>query len=110
MVATTLGNSWGIPIGSEVRTADGEHLGTVVEGDAYELVVERGWFFVHDYQISLSDVDRFEEGILILRLTKAEVEQEGDADPAPPTCAECGGTISQDDIVCPHCGVSLVGG
>jgi YHS domain-containing protein len=26
------------------------------------------------------------------------------------TCAECGGVISQEDLVCPHCGISLVAG
>ncbi len=25
-------------------------------------------------------------------------------------CPKCGGAIEQDDIVCPHCGVSLVAG
>ncbi len=28
----------------------------------------------------------------------------------PPRCAACGGTISQEDLVCPHCGVSLAAG
>jgi YHS domain-containing protein len=26
------------------------------------------------------------------------------------TCAECGGVISQEDLVCPHCGISLAAG
>lgn len=30
--------------------------------------------------------------------------------PSPPRCGACGGVISQDDLVCPHCGESLVGG
>lgn len=40
--------------------------------------------------------------------------------PAPPerpvgedlerACPECGGTIRVDDVICPHCGVPLVGG
>ena len=30
--------------------------------------------------------------------------------PPVATCAECGGTIEQEDLVCPHCGMSLVGG
>jgi hypothetical protein len=77
MVSAAIDQSWGIPVGTEVYTSDGEHLGSVVEGDAYELVVERGWFFVHEYQIRLADVDRFDEGTLILRLTKAQVEHQG---------------------------------
>ena len=60
--------------------SDGEHLGSVVDGDAYELIVERRWFFVHDYQIPLSAVDRFEEGRLFLSLTKEQVEQERSGD------------------------------
>jgi hypothetical protein len=74
MVSAAIDESWGIPVGTEVYTSDGEHLGSVVEGDAYELIVERGWFFVHEYQIQLADVDRFEDGRLVLRLTKADVE------------------------------------
>ncbi len=27
-----------------------------------------------------------------------------------PTCALCGGKIGPDDVVCPHCGESLVAG
>lgn len=27
-----------------------------------------------------------------------------------PSCAVCGAAISQDDIVCPNCGTSLVAG
>lgn len=27
-----------------------------------------------------------------------------------PVCANCGGAISADDLVCPHCGISLVSG
>lgn len=74
MVATTMDESWGIPVGAEVYTSDGEHLSAVVAGDSYELVVERGFFIVHDYQIKLSDVERFEESRLFLRLTKEQVE------------------------------------
>lgn len=74
MVATTMDESWSIPVGAEVYTADGEHLGAVAAGDSYELVVERGFFIVHDYQIKLSDVERFEESGLFLRFTKEQVE------------------------------------
>ena len=76
MSVATMDESWGIPIGTDVYTADGEHLGSVVEGDSYELVVERGFFFIHHYQIKLSDVDRFEDGKLFLSLTREQVEQE----------------------------------
>lgn len=76
MSVATMDESWGIPIGTDVYTSDREHLGSVVEGDSYELVVERGFFFIHDYQIKLSDVDRFEDGTLHLSLTREQVERE----------------------------------
>jgi rubrerythrin len=31
-------------------------------------------------------------------------------DPGEPRCAECGGLITQSDVVCPHCGISLAAG
>lgn len=76
MVATIMDESWGIPLGTEVYTVDGEHLGSIVDGDSYELVVERGFFILHDYQIKLSDVDRFEDGKVFLTLTKEQAERE----------------------------------
>jgi len=30
--------------------------------------------------------------------------------PERTVCPECGGEISQADLVCPHCGISLVAG
>ena len=42
MVVATMDESWGIPIGTDVYTAEGEHLGSVVEGDSYDLLVEHG--------------------------------------------------------------------
>lgn len=76
MVSTVIDESWGIPVGTDVYTSDGEHLGSVVDGDAYELVVERGWFFVHDYQIQISAVDHLDDGKIFLSLTKEQVELE----------------------------------
>lgn len=34
--------------------------------------------------------------------------QDGITEPA--RCANCGGEISQDDLECPHCGISLAAG
>lgn len=76
LTPATAGESWGFPLGTEVYTVDGEHFGSVVEGDSYELVVERGFFILHDYQIKLSDVDRFEDGKVFLTLTKEQVVHE----------------------------------
>ncbi len=78
MIAITLdgqrdaGN--GIPIGTEVFTADGAHLGSVVAGDAYDLVVEQGWFLVRDYQVHLSDIAGMENGKLVLSITKVQAD------------------------------------
>ena len=53
----------------------------------------------HDPQISLADGTDSPEGDEALL-----------QDPGEPRCIECGGLISQSDVVCPHCGVSLVAG
>lgn len=41
--------------------ADGEHLGSIVKGESYTLVVEKGFFFVHDYRLPLSAIGGYEE-------------------------------------------------
>ena len=80
MIATTMDSpgdgTSGIRLGTDVFSADGAHLGSVVAGVAYALVVEEGWFLVRDYQVHLSDVARVEDGQLVLSLTKTEVEQQ----------------------------------
>ena len=42
--------------------------------------------------------------------SKEDRSQPGVADPEPPRCGNCNGVISQEDVICPHCGVSLAGG
>ena len=42
-------------------------------------------------------------------LFEADPEQYS-ASPSLPACANCGGSISQEDIVCPHCGIPLAAG
>jgi hypothetical protein len=73
MVATTFDPDWSIPIGTKVYTADGAYLGSVIDGDAYELVVQRGFLRVHDYEIPLAAFDRLEDGRLILKLSMNQV-------------------------------------
>jgi len=75
MGATTLDAGWDIPIGAHVFTADGRKLGVVAGADAYELVVEDGLFLRRTYAVRLSDVDRYEEGALILSLMMEEIAQ-----------------------------------
>lgn len=69
--ATTGG--WGIPVGTPVYDVAREKVGTVVDADAYDLVVERGFFFVHSYPVRLSDVERYEHGALYLKVTKDQI-------------------------------------
>lgn len=73
----TAEGGWGIPIGTPVFDAAGEKLGTVREADVYALVVERGFFFVTDHEIALDEVDRLEDGKLVLKRTKAQLLGDG---------------------------------
>ncbi len=73
MGATTLDAGWDIPIGIHVFTIDGRKLGVVTEADAYELVVEDGFLLRRTYAVRLADVDRYEDGALILSLTMDEI-------------------------------------
>jgi hypothetical protein len=74
VVATTLDDTF-IPRGTPVYSSDGEKLGVMTNADPYEMVIEHGVFFVQHYHVRLSDVDRYNDGKLILRLTKAQVEE-----------------------------------
>lgn len=74
MVATNLNGSWDIPIGIPVYTADGRRLGVVTEADAYGLLVEDGLLVHHTYTLQLSDVARYEDGTLILKLPMEQIE------------------------------------
>lgn len=75
MVATTIDDSFGIPRGTPVYSSDGEKLGVLATADPDEMVIEHGVFFARHYQVRLSDVDRYDEGKLVLRLTKVQVEE-----------------------------------
>lgn len=68
--------SWEIPLGAPVVTADGRRLGVVTDADAWELLVEDGFFVHHAYALSLIDVAEVEGGTLHLKLTAEEaIEQ-----------------------------------
>lgn len=73
---SALGDSWEIPIGAPVISADGRRLGVVTQADAYELLVEDGFFVRHAYALNLIDVAGVERGSLRLKLTAEEaIEQ-----------------------------------
>lgn len=42
--------------------------------------------------------------------TSPDPRPAGEQETGEPVCAACGGVISVDDLVCPHCGISLVSG
>ena len=61
---------WSIPNGTPVHDVNGTKIGTVCDADIDTLVVTYGRFFVHEITIDMADVDRVEEGRLILKVTK----------------------------------------
>ena len=75
MVARTQDDSWDIPIGSVVYTADGRKLGKVTGGDIYGLRVEDGFVFPRAYHVRLSDVERYEDGTLLLNRMMEDLEE-----------------------------------
>ena len=77
MAAITMTDTtWDIPIGAPVVTADGERLGVLKQADAWELLVESGLFFRHTYALNLFDVDRYDNGVLLLKLTADEIAEQ----------------------------------
>ena len=74
MVATTFDGDGGIPVGAPVYTVDGERLGYVVDGDAYQMEVGDGFLFQTTYVIELCDVECYVDGALRLKLTMDQVE------------------------------------
>lgn len=67
---------WQIPLGAPVSDAAGEKLGSVRAADAYALIVGQGVRFVTEWEIPLHEVEPYEDGRLILKRTKAELQQE----------------------------------
>lgn len=64
---------WGIPLGTPVVDAAGERLGMLRAADPWVLAVERGIFFPGEYAIAMAEVDRYEDGALILKRTKQDL-------------------------------------
>jgi hypothetical protein len=74
MIATPLNDTWDVPIGAPVDTADGQRLGYILSGDTEQLEVGGGFLFTHTYTILLSDVDRYEDGVVLVVLTMEQAE------------------------------------
>lgn len=75
---TAAAGEWDLLIGAPVYDAAAEKLGTVRFADAYALLVAREFSFGTDYEIPLAEVDRYEEGRLILKRTKTECHVDAD--------------------------------
>lgn len=66
-------DSWDLVIGAPVHDAAGTKLGTVRHADADAFVVGRGVLFGPDWELSLEEVDHYEDGGLILKHTAGEL-------------------------------------
>jgi hypothetical protein len=71
--AMMAGSVYGVLIGASVVDAVGKPVGRVRWADAQALTVDRGWLLPVQTQIPLNEVDRYQDGRLILKRTKAEV-------------------------------------
>lgn len=75
MVTTTFDGEQEIPIGAPVFTTDGERVGYVLGGDAYQLFIGEGFLFRHNYAVDLADIEPSRDEHLVLKLTKAQFEE-----------------------------------
>jgi hypothetical protein len=75
VVATTLEGGRDVPIGVPVFTADERRLGYVVGVRPWQLVVGDGFLFRRRYAVELCDVERYEDGVLRLKHTMAQVDE-----------------------------------
>ena len=78
MVTAALTDTWGIPKRTPVIDVAGERIGSVIDADVYAVVVERGFFFPSEHLVPFADVDRYEDGKLFLKVSKAQVLSEHD--------------------------------
>lgn len=90
MVTITMDGQWdagtGIPIGTEVFSADGARLGSVVGAGAYGLMVEQGWFLVRDYQAHVRSIQddsftRTHTSLLSFQWTRVQLDRCSTAEP-----------------------------
>lgn len=72
-VRWTLESAWTIPNGIPVHDVNGARIGKVCDADIDALVVTHGRIFVQEVAIDMADVDRVEEGRLVLKVTKDAV-------------------------------------
>jgi len=75
--AWNLDVAWSIPNGTPVHDCAGVRIGAVCDAEIDALIVARGRFFIHEYAVAMTDVDRMEQGRLVLRVTKDAVLNSG---------------------------------
>lgn len=61
-----------IPRGAEVTDSTGERLGAVIAASPEYIVVEQGFFFSTDFYIPRSVIEKIEDAIIRLRVTKQD--------------------------------------
>lgn len=75
-----------------------------------------GWSDVHSQPAGFGRLAFGQEVHMITALEAGRQASGTSPEPDPiepdedPVCANCGGAISADDQVCPHCGINLVSG
>lgn len=80
-----------IPEGAEVMDAEGERLGGVIAASLDYIVVEQGFFFPTDFYIPRTVIDKIEDAIIHLTITKQQALTAGwtldrtHRDPTPET-------------------------
>ena len=61
-----------IPRGAEVTDSAGERMGAVIAASPDYIVVEQGFFFSTDFYIPRSVIEKIEDAIVHLRITKQD--------------------------------------
>lgn len=66
-----------IPRGAEVMDSDGERLGAVIAASPEYIVVEQGFFFPTDFYIPRTVIDKIDEAVIHLTITREEALNAG---------------------------------
>ena len=69
----SLDSSWSVPRGTPVVMVDRQMLGRLIGDSPRGLVMGNGFPFVRRYHVRLADVARYEDGTILLRLTRQQV-------------------------------------
>lgn len=112
--ADAAGGQWQFQNGDEVLDASGDKVGKVIGVYPRYLVVEKGWFFPHDYYIPTSAIRQATDGQVFLNLSKDEAlaqrweERPADLEGAATTTT--GDAAWSDDLGTPATGTGATSG